>query len=396
MEDSAKLFKKKLKFLYKKIDQGSSLIWDHENQLTRGKRTRSEVGTDDKELFWKNKETTQTGYGEITQGSTLQLLNLFQNVSTFLEYKSSADKTFKNSLIHAPKDYNLTYNSLFLDIGSGFGKPVFHAALQIGCESLGIEVVPARVEFCVDFYYELVDMNDSLDNEHDDHDNSTDKISKNSDNNDSFTFNNLIKLNDLNFSYYDDVIRDKNNNLFLEMRINPELIYDNNFIKFLISKEKIKSPNSLLVENNNVVFNFEDMRETYYPFIKFGECFILNKINVSMTPIDDLLYSNLVKVMINTIYDLNYENRIEREILFNYFKNEKIRKIEDIVKKIDNLKILDLVSFINTIFTGNSLINNSQLGMTQKANIHLENNPLNINTNNKKAKSAKCQFIQRP
>ena len=38
--------------------------------------------------------------------------------------------------------------STFLDIGSGFGKPVFHAAMQTGCFSKGVEVVPARVAAC--------------------------------------------------------------------------------------------------------------------------------------------------------------------------------------------------------------------------------------------------------
>jgi len=40
--------------------------------------------------------------------------------------------------------------STFLDIGSGFGKPVFHAAMQTACTSFGIEIVPARVAFSDD------------------------------------------------------------------------------------------------------------------------------------------------------------------------------------------------------------------------------------------------------
>ena len=56
--------------------------------------------------------------------------------------------------------YNLTNQSLFLDIGSGFGKPVFHSAFQLNCESCGIEVVPARVEFCIDFFYEFLQNKD--------------------------------------------------------------------------------------------------------------------------------------------------------------------------------------------------------------------------------------------
>ena len=45
---------------------------------------------------------------------------------------------------------NLTHTSTFLDIGSGFGKPVFHASMQAYCRSKGIEVVPARVIFSMD------------------------------------------------------------------------------------------------------------------------------------------------------------------------------------------------------------------------------------------------------
>jgi hypothetical protein len=47
-------------------------------------------------------------------------------------------------------EYNLTHASSFLDIGSGFGKPVFHASMQAYCRSKGIEVVPARVIFSMD------------------------------------------------------------------------------------------------------------------------------------------------------------------------------------------------------------------------------------------------------
>lgn len=59
------LYQKQLKFLYKKIDSDSSLLWSHENHLI-GKRLRSENDLNDKELKWKNSKTTQIGYGEIT------------------------------------------------------------------------------------------------------------------------------------------------------------------------------------------------------------------------------------------------------------------------------------------------------------------------------------------
>ena len=57
------------------------------------------------------------------------------------------------------EEYNMALerNSTFLDIGSGFGKPVFHAAMQTGCKSYGIEIVPARVAFSDDQKYNFAD-----------------------------------------------------------------------------------------------------------------------------------------------------------------------------------------------------------------------------------------------
>ena len=50
-----------------------------------------------------------------------------------------------------PEEYVLqTKSSTFLDIGSGFGKPNFHAALQVfPKESIGVEVVEARVCYTI-------------------------------------------------------------------------------------------------------------------------------------------------------------------------------------------------------------------------------------------------------
>ena len=70
--------------------------------------------------------------------------------------ENNSQMLLKSDLIFEPEDYNMNENSSFLDIGSGFGKPNFHCALQVGCFSKGIEVVPARVEFCLDFYYEFL------------------------------------------------------------------------------------------------------------------------------------------------------------------------------------------------------------------------------------------------
>jgi len=56
---------KHLAFLYKKIASISDLLWSHENHLI-GNRLRSDPGFSDKELNWKNNQTCQIGYGEIT------------------------------------------------------------------------------------------------------------------------------------------------------------------------------------------------------------------------------------------------------------------------------------------------------------------------------------------
>jgi hypothetical protein len=58
-----------------------------------------------------------------------------------------------------PEEYNMLPNkSTFLDIGSGFGKPNFHAAMQVfPKESIGVEVVEARVVYSIDQKYMFED-----------------------------------------------------------------------------------------------------------------------------------------------------------------------------------------------------------------------------------------------
>lgn len=93
------------------------------------------------------KSTAQIGYGEITKGAMQKFITILQNI----------DKSFKpeheECLNFSKEEYRLTEDDTFIDIGSGFGKPVFHAALQVGCYSKGIEIVPARVTFWLDFIY---------------------------------------------------------------------------------------------------------------------------------------------------------------------------------------------------------------------------------------------------
>jgi len=136
--------------LYKLIDKSSCLLWNHNNHITIGKKRKF----DSEENFF-NIETTQLGYGEISIASMTQLFNFLMNIDTYLSQEDE-------SLVET---YNLTKDSYFLDIGSGFGKPVFHCAYQVGCICQGIEVVPARVEFCVDFYFGFSDGRNDLSSE---------------------------------------------------------------------------------------------------------------------------------------------------------------------------------------------------------------------------------------
>ena len=140
-------FHSNIRRLYKLIDKSSCLLWNHNNHITIGKKKQFDA----EENFF-NIETTQLGYGEISITSMTQLFNFLMNIDTYL---SQEDESLVES-------YNLTKDSYFLDIGSGFGKPVFHCAYQVGCICQGIEVVPARVEFCVDFYFGFSDGRNDL------------------------------------------------------------------------------------------------------------------------------------------------------------------------------------------------------------------------------------------
>ena len=95
--------------------------------------------------------------------------------------------------------YNLTKDSYFLDIGSGFGKPVFHCAYQAGCICQGIEVVPARVEFCVDFYFGFSDGRNDLSSEIIIKNNNNKKTYKKKKNNKKKNANPIIKNNSKNY-----------------------------------------------------------------------------------------------------------------------------------------------------------------------------------------------------
>lgn len=72
------------------------------------------------------------------------------NLLTTFQAMSSLDEIKQVKSAGTFYDMAAGSGSTFLDIGAGFGKPVFHAAIQTSCESYGVEIVPARVYFCED------------------------------------------------------------------------------------------------------------------------------------------------------------------------------------------------------------------------------------------------------
>lgn len=85
-------------------------------------------------------------------------MTVFQNVGQMIKQDANLSRIISD-LPFAIEDYNMSIenSSTFLDIGSGFGKPVFHSAMQTGCLSYGVEIVPARVAFSEDQKYNFAD-----------------------------------------------------------------------------------------------------------------------------------------------------------------------------------------------------------------------------------------------
>ena len=141
-------FKEELREVYHQIDTSSNLLWSHDNGLVRPKRR--EVKRRNRDNFvcedpyymklnqkadkpeevqgfnWKTDSTAQIGYGEITKGAMLKFFNILQNIDQFFKPEHEEFMKYKK------EEYRLTADDTFIDVGSGFGKPVFHAAMQVG------------------------------------------------------------------------------------------------------------------------------------------------------------------------------------------------------------------------------------------------------------------------
>ena len=349
--------------LYKLIDKSSCLLWNHNNHITIGKKRQF----DSEENFF-NIETTQLGYGEISISSMTQLFNFLMNIDTYL---SQEDESLVES-------YNLTKDSYFLDIGSGFGKPVFHCAYQVGCICQGIEVVPARVEFCVDFYFGFSDGRNDLSGEIAVKDNKNKKVYKKKKNGKKKKENQggikIIKsyenlrlkkyidfkelFTNIKFNYdwfnlyalgynfcmnpdFDDLIwsiqqpKIKYQN-YTDNKINPEIYFylkNNNQDTWIISYltqllYEIKNRNILTLTSNEIDYFYDEP----FPSIKTK---ILENTN----------YMDINKSISNNIVNNLYKSSTNNYIPLIDFNDELPQQTSE------NTHLLDFLSFVNDITT---------------------------------------------
>uniref|UniRef100_A0A7S3BPB9 DOT1 domain-containing protein n=1 Tax=Haptolina ericina TaxID=156174 RepID=A0A7S3BPB9_9EUKA len=79
---------------------------------------------------------TSEGYGEATCSTAEKLIGLLSNLTCFVPAMAGWDDV-----------WNLNEDASFLDIGSGYGKVIFHVKLLTGCRRVtGIECVAKRAE----------------------------------------------------------------------------------------------------------------------------------------------------------------------------------------------------------------------------------------------------------
>jgi len=82
---------------------------------------------------------TSEGYGEATVATVEKLLRLLRRLTRYVP-----------AMAEWPEVWNLTADSTFIDVGSGYGKVVMHAKLNLGCRcAVGIECVAKRVEISI-------------------------------------------------------------------------------------------------------------------------------------------------------------------------------------------------------------------------------------------------------
>ena len=327
-------FHSNIRRLYKLIDKSSFLLWNHNNHITIGKKKQFDA----EENFF-NIETTQLGYGEISITSMTQLFNFLMNIDTYL---SQEDETLVDS-------YNLTKDSYFLDIGSGFGKPVFHCAYQVGCICQGIEVVPARVEFCVDFYFGFSDGRNDLPEE----------IVVNKENKNKPVYKKKKKgkkKRENNFGNAKDKenVYKKLENLLLKKYIDFNQLFKNNNMSFRYDWFNLYNYGY----NFSINPDYEDLLWSLYPpLIKYKDYKNIDKIKKDIYFFFENYYDNeeyIINYLTNIFYSINNRSILQltnNEIEYNFeepFPNIKTKILENEKNISNNTKISE--NIINNLY----------------------------------------------
>ena len=348
-------FHSNIRRLYKLIDKSSCLLWNHNNHITIGKKKQFDA----EENFF-NIETTQLGYGEISITSMTQLFNFLMNIDTFLSQEDE-------SLIES---YNLTKDSYFLDIGSGFGKPVFHCAYQVGCICQGIEVVPARVEFCVDFYFGFSDGRNDLPEE------IINKENKTAQNKNVYKKKKKGKRKSKSIANVRDNIYKNLENLKLKKYIDFNQLFNNNLsfkydwfnlynfgYNFCINpdyEDLIWSLHLPLIKYENYK-NIDEIKKDIYFFIKNyfdNEEYIISYLTNIFYEINNrsilLLTNNEIEYNFEEEKNININTKLSENIINNLYKSSTNNYIPLIDSNdssyesiYENIHLLDFLNFIN-------------------------------------------------
>lgn len=253
-------------------------------------------------------------------------------------------KTEKDKQLFPKDKYNLNKNSLFLDIGSGFGKPVIHTAFQCNCECLGIEVVPARTEFCLDFYYEYL-CNSNIFSD-------PDFLKEEKFNNASTSASNAslieekklekIKLFECPKGLIESIFLE--NPEFFETTINKNFLKNDNFPAFFTNKPQSVSVDTFLH--------------------KFDEYFELKEIEIEKDCFHIGSEDNLISEDI-----LKNVNIIENHKILDFFifKNEFVDINKDVPMKISTENKLEHTIYLSKAKSNDSGTGSSKTGSKQKS-----------------------------
>lgn len=162
--------------VYRRIDKKTFLDWGLTSDWSvDGPRKRRSIGGDGdrteeasgaataKRIKVETEEedgnAASEGYGEMTEGSIEKLFLLLRELSSAeLDAPLPVRTPVKGeSRVDAWSGLDLCEESTFIDVGSGYGKVVFHAALSAKVsKAVGIEYVPSRAQKASEVQAELM------------------------------------------------------------------------------------------------------------------------------------------------------------------------------------------------------------------------------------------------